>query len=209
MRKHQKEQILYLAKFLGLFCLLFYGTEAVIAFSSPGNHYSPFVADHLNFVDPFRFFLLESTRSLLSVWEIQTVFKDDFTVGIPGGRSVKMVYSCLGYGVLSFWIAFVFANRASWQKKAGWMVGGCLLLCAINIVRIALLLLAINRGWSIPFGWDHHTWFNIVAYAMIIGMIVGFGATGKKNRSLPADRRNSRNKKASIQEKTSTEAGLF
>ncbi|HEV7330120.1 MAG TPA: hypothetical protein VGN63_03695 [Flavisolibacter sp.] len=177
--QQQKNLLRYLAKFLGVFCLLFYGTEAVIAFSSPGHHYSPFVADYLNFIDPFRYWLLESTRSLLFLFGIPTVFLDEFTIGIPGGRSVKMVYSCIGYGVLSFWIAFVFANGGSWQKKAAWMAGGCLALCGINIGRIGLLLVAINKGWPIPLGWDHHTWFNIVAYGLIFTLIYFWHRTGK------------------------------
>lgn len=82
-----------------------------------------------------------------------------------------MVYSCLGYGVTSFWLAFVFANTGSWKKKLLWMLGGALALLVINILRLAFVALASHKGWAYPLGWDHHTWFNIAAYGMIFLMI--------------------------------------
>lgn len=166
-----KSIFIYLAKFLGFFCLLFYGTEAVIGLSSHGNHYSSFVAQYLNFIVPFRTFLLSSSKLFLSIFGYQTYLSGDQTLKMVNGRGVQMVYSCLGYGVLSFWIAFIFANNGSWKKKAAWMAGGVFALCTLNIIRISLLLVAINRDWPIPFGWDHHTWFNIVAYFFIFLLI--------------------------------------
>lgn len=82
-----------------------------------------------------------------------------------------MGYSCLGYGVTSFWIAFVFANTGSWKRKAAWMIGGAVVLWVINVLRISLVLIGANRNWKFPFGWDQHTWFNIVAYGAIFVMI--------------------------------------
>jgi exosortase/archaeosortase family protein len=174
-----KPVFLYLLKFLGVFALLFYGTEAVIAFSSPERYYSPFVATYLDFVSPFRMFLLKASQALLLAGGWQTKVKGAYSLAFEGGASVRMVYSCLGYGVLSFWIAFVFANGGGWKTKAAWIAVGCLGLIGINICRIALILLATRNGWKIPFGWDHHTWFNIAAYALIFGMIYGYDRSGK------------------------------
>ncbi|NTS43796.1 hypothetical protein HRG84_23140 [Flavisolibacter sp. BT320] len=187
---HQYKPILvYTGRFLGLFAILFYGTEAVIAFASPGDHYWPWLANNLNFIPPFRMFLMRSAQALLAAGGWQTGITDAHTLAFPGGASVRMVYSCLGYGVLSFWIAFIFANRGSWQKKSAWMLAGALALVGINIVRIALILLAAQKGWAIPLGWDHHTWFNIVAYLLIFAMIWGYdrsGREGQTRKSSPA-----------------------
>lgn len=174
--------VIYLIKFLGLFGLLFYGTEAVIALASPGNHYSALVADHLNFIPSFRIFLLKVAQILLSTGGWQVNITDAYTLSFTGGASVRMVYSCLGYGVLSFWVAFVFANKGSWQKKGWWMLGGCMVLTGINTIRIALILLASQKGWQIPFGWDHHTWFNIVAYLLIFAMIMVYDRSEKREK---------------------------
>lgn len=179
IREHKK-QVVYCSRFLGLFCVLFYGTELVIGLSTPEGSYNSFVASHLNFVDPFRRTLLRSTQSLLSAMGYQTYFRNPFTLSFVGGKGIRMVYSCLGYGLLSFWIAFVFANGGGWKRKAGWMLGGCLALIIINVLRLSLVLLADNKGWPIPLGWDHHTWFNIIAYLLIFLMIYCFDRSNKR-----------------------------
>lgn len=74
---------------------------------------------------------------------------------------------CVGYGVYSFWIAFVAANSGKPLKKALWIVSGVVALWLINVIRITLFLVAINKGWPMPLGINHHTWFNIVAYLLI------------------------------------------
>jgi exosortase/archaeosortase family protein len=184
----QKSLWLYLVKFFGAFFLLFYGTEAVIAFSSPGRFYLPFVEAHLNFIDPFRQFLLGATQNLLSLFGFQAVQKDMYTLGFTGGSNIVLVYSCIGYGVISFWVAFVFANKGSWSKKAVWMVAGCACLCAINIFRISALLVAVNKKWAIPLGWDHHTWFNIVAYGLIFCLMYLYDRSAKRGPAVKPEK---------------------
>lgn len=174
MEKTRKDLVLYLLKFFGTFALLFYGTEAVIGFSAPGHRYDPIVAEYLNFVQPFRQLLLSASKALLSAWGFHPQLRDEFTLGLAGGRAVRIVYSCIGYGVLSFWIAFVIANRDSWRKKLLWAAGGSVAICALNVLRISLVLLAVNKGWPMPLGWDHHTWFNLICYLLIFAMIYAY-----------------------------------
>jgi exosortase/archaeosortase family protein len=88
--------------------------------------------------------------------------------------------SCVGYGVYSFWAAYVIANTGSALKKAVWVSGGILCLWLINVARISMFLVAINQNKTMPLGIDHHTWFTIVAYAFIFGMIYVYD---KNNRS--------------------------
>ncbi|WP_121357037.1 exosortase/archaeosortase family protein [Flavisolibacter nicotianae] len=183
MMKVSRAYIFFLVKFLGLFGILFYGTEVIIGLSTPDNVYNEFVARNLNFIDPFRHFQLLLVRDVVSVFGYQTYFRDSFWLSVVGGRGVRMAYDCIGYGVLSFWVAFVFANKGTWKKKMAWMVGGCIALVAINIARISLLLVAINKGWPIPFGWDHHTWFNIISYILIFTMIYFFDRNGKMKKT--------------------------
>lgn len=78
---------------------------------------------------------------------------------------------CVGYGVYSFWIAFVAANKGKITSKIKWIVFGLLGLWFINVIRITLFLTAINKGWPMPLGLNHHTWFNIFAYLLIFFMI--------------------------------------
>jgi hypothetical protein len=39
------------------------------------------------------------------------------------------------------------------------------------VLRITLLILALNKNWGMPFGIDHHTWFNIISYLFIFVLI--------------------------------------
>jgi exosortase/archaeosortase family protein len=60
-------------------------------------------------------------------------------------------------------------------------MGGTLVLWVINVLRISLVMLSNTNHWSLPFGWDHHTWFNIVAYGMIFLMIWVYDRNSRLN----------------------------
>ncbi len=100
----------------------------------------------------------------------QTYLANQYTLRIVEGSGVKMVYSCLGLGVMSFWTAFVTANTAPLAKKLKWLAFGLGLLWLINVLRITLLLIAATRSWRIPL-FEHHTWFNGFAYLLIFVLI--------------------------------------
>ena len=107
--------------------------------------------------------------------------KDVYTIKLQNGLGVHVGYDCIGYGVMSFWAAFIFANSGSFIKKLQWMAGGLLLIWIVNVVRITLMLIAVNRKWSSPFNLDNHTLFNIAAYTIIFTMIYCFDRAKKKD----------------------------
>jgi exosortase/archaeosortase family protein len=100
---------------------------------------------------------------------------------MEGGGGVSVVYSCLGFGVMSFWVAFVVANNGSALKKIIWVTAGLFSLWCINVIRISMVLLAANKHWKFPLGLDHHTWFNIVAYLFIFIMMYFYDRSFKEN----------------------------
>jgi exosortase/archaeosortase family protein len=152
--------------------VLYFGTLAVEGMAAPeGKYYSSFIDKYLDYVSWLRSSLTHATKLFVSAFGYHADLLSPTLLQVRGGRGVHVGYSCLGYGVLSFWIAFVFANRGSWKRKAAWIFGGAFVLWIINVLRISLVLLAANRNWEFPFGWDHHTWFNIVAYGTIFAMI--------------------------------------
>jgi exosortase/archaeosortase family protein len=166
-----KRLSIYLLKFIGAFCFFYYGTLAIIGLSAPEGYYSSFVDNYLNFIPAFRNFILFATKQVLAILGYESFQKTATQLRIVGGGGVNIVYSCLGYGVTSFWLAFVFANTGTWKKKLAWMVGGALVLLVINVLRVSLVALASHNRWAFPLGLDHHTWFNIAAYGMIFLMI--------------------------------------
>jgi len=144
---------------------------AIIGFAAPGGYYSPFVEKYLDYVSWIKRSLINATAYILSLFNIQTQKEPGFILRIRGGRAIIIAMDCVGYGVYSFWTAFVAANTGSFRRKVLWIVAGLLILWFINVIRITLFLVAINRGWPMPLGIDHHTWFTIVAYAMIFILI--------------------------------------
>jgi len=163
--------LIYLLKFAGIFCLLYFGTLAMIGLAAPGGYYSPFIAKYLDYVSWIKMSLIHATGFILSVFNIPTQIEPGFLIRFVHGRGVIIAMDCVGYGVYSFWIAFVAANRGDFWKKLVWIVCGVVGLWFINVIRITLFLTSINKGWPMPLGIDHHTWFNIFAYALIFLMI--------------------------------------
>ena len=172
---------LYLLKFLGIFCLLYFGTLAVIGLAAPGSYHILFIEKYLDYVSWIKRSLINATALTLAVFHIPTVKEHGFALRITGGRGIIISMSCVGYGVYSFWIAFVLANRGSTRKKCAWVSLGLLALWIINDIRITLFLLAINKGWPMPLGLDHHTWFTIFAYLLIFILIALYDRSLKRD----------------------------
>jgi exosortase/archaeosortase family protein len=175
-----KNTINYILKFIICFCILYYGSLAVIGLSSPGGYYSSFVHDYLDYIAGLRFAILYCSKLLLTIFGYNVFIDGTYVVRLHGGYGVHLVYSCIGYGIMSFWVAFIFANQVRWQKKISWMIGGIALIFLINVARISLLLVAVNKKWQNSFDLDNHTLFNIAAYIAIFTMIYLFDRSEKR-----------------------------
>lgn len=175
---------IYLVKFLGIFCLCYFGTLAIIGLAAPGGYHSPFIEKNLDYVRWLKLSLLKGTELMLSLFNISSHTEPGFRQRIDGGLSIIIAMDCVGYGVYSFWIAFVAANQGTFFKKAIWILAGLIALWVINVIRISLFLVAINEGRSMPLGLDHHTWFNLLAYTLIFIMIWLYDKAFKQKLSL-------------------------
>jgi len=175
-----KNFIWFIVKFLLIFGVAYFGTLAVIGLSADEGYYSPFVGKHLDYVSGIKHSLLYGIKFMLSLFGIQTQIEPAFTIRIINGRGVIIAMDCVGYGVYSFWLAYVAANSGTFTKKVLWILGGLFLLWFINLTRICLFLVAINKNRSMPLGIDHHTWFNIVAYGAIFAMMYFFERSLKR-----------------------------
>ena len=176
----EKPFLIYLLKFLLTFCILYYGTKAMIGITTPGGYYVPFADTYLDYISGLRHLLLHTSKGLLTMIGFDVYLKDSYTIKMVNGRGVQVVYSCLGYGLLSFWIAFIIANKMPFRSMLKWMMGGLLVIFSLNVFRIALMLISVNKHWPSLLNLDNHTWFNIVAYGAIFCMIYLFDRSQKK-----------------------------
>jgi exosortase/archaeosortase family protein len=173
----------YFIKFIGAFCLLYFGTKAIIGLTVPGGYYSAFIARYLDYPALLRSSLLNGTRLLADIFGYQTYLRDAYHVTMVNGNGVHLVYACLGYGLLSFWIAFIFANNGSILKKAGWVLGGCFVIWLLNVIRISLVLISSNQHWKINISLEQHTFYNVLVYGCIFLMIWLFNSGERKAES--------------------------
>lgn len=162
-----KTFIRFVIKFILVFVILYYGTLALIGVSVPGGYYSPFVDHYLDYISWMRSSLLLGSKAALSLFGIKTYMAGEYNLRVVNGRGIRMVYECIGYGVMSVWIALVVASAARLGKKIFWIILGLFFIWLLNITRLSLLLVATDKGWPMPLGWDHHTWFSIFSYLFI------------------------------------------
>ena len=137
--------------------------------------------DHwLNYPSWLRASLLHGCKFFLGLFGYETVITDVAHLQMPGGRSVQLAYSCYGVGVMSFWLAFVVANKGSFVKKSFWVLGGMLGIWLINVFRISLVLLGANGHGKIPFNMDNHDFFTVLAYGAVFGLMFLYDRGFKK-----------------------------
>ncbi len=172
----------FIIKFLAVFVFLYFGTFFWIGFVAPGGYYSEFASKYLDYITAIKNSLLFGTKTLLSFFGIQTIQFKNHIIRFVNGKGVQIAYDCVGYGVYSFWIAFVLANKSSIIRKIIWIIVGLFSLWSINVIRISLFLVSVNKNWTMPLGIDHHDWFTIVAYAVIFLLIFVFDKNNNKHK---------------------------
>lgn len=174
-----KSVLVYAVKFILFFCILYFGTIAVIGLASnEGEYYSRLIDHFFNYPGWSKDSLLHGTNAFVSIFGYDTFIVLPSKIAIHhSGSAINIGYDYLGYGVLSFWIAFVFANKGTFLIKILWMLGGMILIWCINILRMSLLLMAVNNNWRIPL-FDQHTWFIIAAYILIFVLIYFYEWSG-------------------------------
>jgi exosortase/archaeosortase family protein len=179
-----KNFIQFCIKLIVIFLILYYGLLFITGVAAEGGLHSTFIEKYFNVSSWIRESLIHASQYLLSFFNINTIRTSEYIFKIEEGvRGVSIIYGCLGFGIMSFWTAYVIAVNAKILNKLQWLLGGLFFLWALNVVRISLVLVSANKGWYFPFKWDHHTWFNIIAYCAIFTMIYFFEKNIKNNAS--------------------------
>ncbi len=168
---NKKNFIFFIIKFLSFFLFFYYLTLLVIGLASPGGYYSSFIENYFDYVKWLRISLIKGASVIAYFFGYTTVIEPGYLLRVIHARGVIVSYNCVGYGVMSFWMAFVFASQNNWIKKLLWSIIGVITIWIINITRIGLFLVSINKGWDMPLHIDHHTWFTLIAYSAILGLI--------------------------------------
>jgi len=148
--------------------------------TAPGNYYSEFLDQHLNYIRGFRVLLISISAAVLRFFGYE-VFTSDTTLHALDAGGINVVYSCLGFGVMSFFVAFVIAwPERSLKSKLLFIPAGLILIQALNIVRFILITL-FWRTSSLRSVVDHHILFNFVLYAILLASIYFWISKNERN----------------------------
>jgi exosortase/archaeosortase family protein len=133
-----------------------------------GVFYSSFLERHFNIITGFTKILTGSAKTLIELLGFEIYQKDYHSLKIGYSRGISVNPSCLGWAVMSFWVAFVFANIGSVPHKLKWMLIGTVSIITLNVFRIVLITIANHLNWASVTSLDHHQSFNAASYVCII-----------------------------------------
>ena len=154
----------FVVVFLALFAIFYYFNIYFFGITIPGNHYNAFLDENLNYIRLLRHALLQSSAYIIN-WFGFTTITNDYQLLVAGKGVIKLVYSCLGLGVMSFFSAFVIAYPTTIKSKLIALILGNLCIQLLNILRFVLLAIYWDKKTVMIL--DHHTIFNIAIYIII------------------------------------------
>lgn len=156
----------FVISFVGLYLLFNYFNELYIGITAIGGVYVQFLDEHLNYIKWWRTFSIESSATILR-WFNYIVITNETQLRVVGKGGFTLVYTCLGYGIMSVFMAFCISFPSPFKHRWWFMLAGLIFIQAINTARFILLSLYWNRRKPL-FGMDHHDLFNIVIYSALI-----------------------------------------
>lgn len=185
---------LFFIKFLLCFFVLYFFFPFYQGITGEGGKiYSPFLDHHFNIVRGFTLFLTGCAKFVLQALHYQVYQPNYHTLRISYSGGISVNPSCLGWGVMSFWVAFVFANYGTWKHQLKWMMIGITSICILNITRIVLIAIANPLHWKTLTALDHHQTFNVFSYGCIFILMYLYTSMQKKyegNRLEPKQQKN-------------------
>ena len=172
---NKKSPYLFFIRFLVSFFILYFFFPAYRGLIGQGGKmYSSYLESHFNLIIGFTKFLTVTAKAILQMAGYEVFQKNYHTIRISNARGINVNPSCLGWAVMSFWVAFVFANTGSIKHKAQWMLIGVVSIVLLNITRIILITIANHLSWASITSLDHHQTFNVASYVCIIILILWY-----------------------------------
>lgn len=171
----------FFSKFLAMFLFLYYFNLSYEAITNePGLVYSPVIDRYLNYVHLVKMWILTAANGLANMLGYSSNLIGDYTIALPNGAAVKMFYECAGFGMSSFWVAFITAHQIKASKRLLWALAGVLFIWIINCLRFVFIIAVLSRDGSLNKSVDHHAVFNYGCYAAILFLGWAFYRSAKQ-----------------------------
>ena len=173
--KSKSSSTFNILQFLLVYALLAGWFYCFIGITSPGGKtYSPLLDHYFNVPRWLTWLIAKSSMAMLQLSGFTVYQFAPNNVTIMGSRGVTIIWACLGFGVMSFWTAFVTAHKATWKFKLKWCLSGIIIIIALNITRITLIALANHYHWLAITSLEPHATFNVASYILLFLLVVWF-----------------------------------
>ncbi|MCX2575904.1 exosortase Y [Pedobacter sandarakinus] len=136
-----------------------------------GRFYNPFIANHFNYIAGLRLAIIAPSTMLIKAFGFYAIHNHQ-DILVVNGPYLRVSYSCLGLGVMSFLAAFTFAYPTSWRRSLKMLTIGIILVYILNICRIAGLGIIGGAFKSSRRYFEyHHEVFNVAVYIIIFTLL--------------------------------------
>lgn len=167
---HKNRIVIFVASFILLFGGLYGFNYLMVGLTIPGGYYNHWVAEHFDYVSSYRTLLLKGAAVFTSFLGFEN-FVDRYELHLPGISRVRMVYSCIGFDVLCFWIAFTVAYPQRLRRKVFYVPAGIVVITLLNMMRVGGLAMIRSVKGLRYVQINHHLIFNVIVYVLIFIMI--------------------------------------
>lgn len=168
MNKYRPEALRFLISFLILFATFYGFNIAYIGITSPGKLYFPFLDQHFNYIALWRNLYIATAAKILELMG-HAVYTTDISLKVQGHSGFKLVYSCLGYGIMSCFSAFVLSFPKPIQSRLKFLCVGLVLILSLNLCRMIIIALFYNPQITI-ISVNHHDIFNGILYIAVLSI---------------------------------------
>ena len=179
-------------KLIALVLVLYYFFLGYGALVSPeGNQYNAFLDHNLNFIDWYRRTIMLFSNTIAHAFGADSYIASHQMMKLGNNIEFEIWFPCLGFGVMSFWLSFIVNSTSSLKRKFTWATLGIIAIWFINCLRIALLIISVDRNWPQSSYIDHHDMFNIMAYIIIAMLMYYYSKNDRQellvpNQAMPA-----------------------
>lgn len=171
-KKADRKAIKFVICLFVLYILFSQGNLFMNSVMSPSSRfYNAYVANHLDYIQGLKTALIVPAVWIIRLFGFYAIY-NEMDVMVISGPLLRINYSCLGLGVMSFLSAFVLAFPASWKETLKMLFVGLISIYILNICRIAGLGLLFGSFKSQRKYFEyHHEIFNVVVYIIIFIML--------------------------------------
>jgi len=171
-KQADKKAIKFIVMLFILYIIFSQGNIFMNSVMTPtGRHYNAYIASHLDYIQGLKTALIVPAVWIIKLFGFYAIYNEQ-DVMVVAGPYLRINYSCLGLGVMSFLAAFVLAFPASWKETIKMLIIGIISIYLLNVFRIAGLGLLFGTFHSQRNYFEyHHEIFNVIVYIIIFIML--------------------------------------